>query len=622
MTEIQRSYSERVALEERLDMRKDLLNFFRRKTKVNRLNHFLMQAFLGLVKRYRLYEILKVEHGPGEVRLTLGNLWRLTRLEGQKKLTAHTFDLKQGQWREQDPATITWRKYEQRYGINSPQPTNEIIWPLIDIHCQDNKNVANLYFTLRCAWLETILSALGEGPKKDAAKLSDFIFRRLVQLPSKIPSQVVNSALHRHILTPELLSALFPLRPYHDRRIPLSLYLTAQPYSEALERMRKETPHLMPLLNFIPPESWARPDLMQDQILRAIGPFFRQMSARALRWMRRAPAETLGYFYQFFMKKIEERRGSEMDLLATAGELVDVLASLSPQATSQPKLQELLIGRVWPFILTLKRMQGMMDTFESSALSFRLALLLAKHITAAWDSAGWRPADQLMVEDFKEREIADWIVAQGRGQGLPDRNSTWLSLKRRSDQWHDERHVADRESWPPNVRGFRESGLEDIITMIHRPCSWRVEADENAAWESVLGPMEIGGTKIRPLVSSADLYEEGREMRHCVGSYSQRCLKIGWRLFSLTEPNGDRSTLSLSLGNGGFIIDQHRGPANGPVSPAAAKIAREICRLYTQKFQEAGESAPVAATIDPAEFEAAPSMTGTSDNFDIHYNLD
>jgi hypothetical protein len=70
----------------------------------------LRRTFEELVERYRLYEILKVERGPGVVRLTLANLWRLTKAEGLRGLILHSFNLIEGQWREQDPAAITLHK--------------------------------------------------------------------------------------------------------------------------------------------------------------------------------------------------------------------------------------------------------------------------------------------------------------------------------------------------------------------------------------------------------------------------------------------------------------------------------------------------------------------------------
>jgi hypothetical protein len=196
------------------------------------------------------------------------------------------------------------------------------------------------------------------------------------------------------------------------------------------------------------------------------------------------------------------------------------------------------------------------------------------------DTAGRQDADDYFFRDaFGAEAIIDWFRAEGQERGLPDKNSTWLSLKRRSDKWHEEVWRQDRNLGHGCVR--------------FGPC-WPMphKAEEgNLTWDSLLKEMTIDGVIIKPLVSGADLYTEGREMRHCVSSYSFRCLKDGLRLFSLTEPDGTRSTLSLIPQNIGFAIDQHKGLNNRPVSFAAAKAAREVCRLYTLKHLGATEAA-------------------------------
>jgi hypothetical protein len=550
---------------------------------------YIQTAFGKLVDRYRLYEILKVERGYGEVRLTLANLWRLTRVEGRRSLILHTFDLRQGQWREQDQEAISWRECIEGgdFGTNWA----ETAWPVIEKKCKKKHGMAALFKNLLVALLEKVLFSI-RGSKEAATafgglfdftsnqsrweRWATYVFRQIVQVPSKHPAKVIRSALRRHIWDPELLSFLFPLRSHHDGRIPMSLYLAAQAHKDDLARICQETPNLLPLLNFIPPKNWSRPDLWQDRVIRASAPVFRWMSPKALRWLRRAPVETVGCFHHFFMK-----HSSEKDLLPTAGELADIMAGLPAKVTKQPKLAEklteTLIEHIWDFLL--KFSQGASKKKPEAAA--RLAHLLARHIMAAWPSTGWDRAAWKQAkltwsskENYGVVSIIDWFRAEGQRRGLPDKNSTWQSLKRRSDQWHE-------EIWRRGREATRQG----------------VEEEKNATWESLLGPLEIGGVKIKPLVSGLDLYNESLEMRHCVSSYIQKCLKEGDRIFSLTEPNGKRSTLGLKqLDSGDFRILQHTGPANSQVSPAADKAAREICRLYTLKYWESSVNAALSSS--------------------------
>jgi hypothetical protein len=196
---------------------------------------------------------------------------------------------------------------------------------------------------------------------------------------------------------------------------------------------------------------------------------------------------------------------------------------------------------------------------EYSEAVQHLARLMARHfLTTAKQKQHY-----IFSRDYENeiQKILDWFQAEGHLHNLPDKKSTWLSLKRRSDKWHE-------EVWQR-----------------------KVAEGANIAWESVLGEITLDGIKITPLISSQEVYREGCEMRNCVSSYVSRCVKNGFRLFSLTEPNEKRSTLSLTPKNGGFVIDQHQGPSNGRVSRAAAKAAREICRLYTQKYLETAAAA-------------------------------
>ena len=564
-------------LEGTLDLRSDFQSLWQSKDKAGRFDHRLRQGFEELVERCRLYEILKVEKRPWAVRLTLANMWRLTRLEDQPGLLFHTFDLVEGRWHEQDPEAITWRKRE--HGLRPPQASNSI-WPDLEISYEANfmggQAGPGLFENLMVAWLEKLRPALSGGIRPSLAPGEEgwfavFIFRRLVNLPSSDPARAIDSALRRHIWRwdePEARSSRVPLRHPPDIRNRLSRHLADQ--SADLARINQETPNFLPLLHFIPPAWWSRRDLLQDKVLRAAGPIFKNISPAGLRWLRRAPAETLSCFHHYFERDKDyfpKKYIPEAALLSTAGKVIEIMAGLGPQVAGQTELFEIVINRVWRLLRKLNGINPKPDPL----LGDRLVRLLTRHIMAICTSLvnqdfveteDISEALDAMMEDEEQDAILDWFEAEGLWQGLPDKNSTWLSLKRRSEIWHEE--VWQRE-----------------------------QAEEaNAAWESLLEETVIDGLKIKPLVTGHDLYKEGREMRHCVSSYTWRCLNDGYRIFSLLEANGTRSTLSLRPKScEDFVIDQHKGLANGRVSLAASKAAREVCRLYTLKHLEAAEAA-------------------------------
>jgi hypothetical protein len=329
-----------------------------------------------------------------------------------------------------------------------------------------------------------------------------------------------------------------------------------------LARISRESPNVLPLLNFIPPARWSRRDLLQDKVLRAASPFFKNFSPAALRWLRRAPAETLDSFH-FYFDHFKNDSSANAHLWIFR-EVAELMAGLPARATEQPELAKEIIVYSYNVLAWFPEMyqNGLTAGVK------RLLRLLAGHLMALWAARECLPgglaSEDVLYDEDGFFDILDWFEVEGQAQGLPDKNSTWRSLKRRSDKWHE------------NV--------------------WRRKLTEkNTAWESLLGETVIDGLKITPLVTGLDLYNEGHEMRHCVQTYASRCVNEGWRVFSLKEAEGTRSTLSLRPQNNNYIIDQHKGPENAPVSPAAARAAREVCRLYNQKCRQAAETAVTSA---------------------------
>jgi hypothetical protein len=542
---IQDNFSQELDVCDSLYLKAAFENLQPSKNKADRFNRRLRQAFEYLVERHRLYEILKIERRPGAVRLTLANLWRLTRLEGQPGLLLHTFDLAEGCWREQDPEAITWRKLE--HGLRRPKGA-ETVWPDLETSFQEKPAGSDLFKNIMVAWLEKVRPVLSDGikpslPPGEEERFAAFIFHRLVNLPSILSAGVIDNAIKCRIWCRE-----FPLFS-QDIQSSLSRHLAAQ--SADLARLSREAPNCLPLLNFIPPAWWSRRDLLQDKVLRAAGPFFKSISPAGLRWLRRAPAEILDNFHRYF--KGFPLYSFEEDRLSIAREVVEVMAGLPPQEADRPDFAETVFELSWHLLTGLREINPQPD----QTLRHSLASLQVSHVMATW-AAG----KQFSTDDIDE--VLDWFIDEGRPQGLPDKNSNWLSLMRRSDKWH-------REVWQ------------------------REQAEEaNTVWTSLLGETVIDGIKITPLTSGLDLFNEGREMRHCVSSYTQRCLNLGYRIFSLDEADGTRSTLSLRPQNDGYTIEQHAGPGNGPVSPAAARAALKICRLYTRKHLKEAEPARTA----------------------------
>lgn len=104
-------------------------------------------------------------------------------------------------------------------------------------------------------------------------------------------------------------------------------------------------------------------------------------------------------------------------------------------------------------------------------------------------------------------------------------------------------------------------------------------------WPAVFSPLlSPNGVWLIPLTSSPELTNEGKELRHCVGGYNNKCLQgnchiIGFRHAGKDKDKFERlSTLEISpIKNNSFRVLQHHGERNGKI-PLESEIAFEWFR--------------------------------------------
>lgn len=76
-------------------------------------------------------------------------------------------------------------------------------------------------------------------------------------------------------------------------------------------------------------------------------------------------------------------------------------------------------------------------------------------------------------------------------------------------------------------------------------------------------------------------------MHHCVDSYDRWCYDGVFRIFSLMDSQGMRSTLCIEQADHGrWLVQQVRGTCNAGVSKATHAIAREVAKRYTAVTNE------------------------------------
>jgi hypothetical protein len=101
-------------------------------------------------------------------------------------------------------------------------------------------------------------------------------------------------------------------------------------------------------------------------------------------------------------------------------------------------------------------------------------------------------------------------------------------------------------------------------------------------------PAKQAAFEIVPITTAADLYREGREMHHCVGSYADRVREGCTYVYSVRQDGKPVATVSLvrhdgngalTSGHGGQVaIEQVRGPCNVTPSKAIMSAVRRWLR--------------------------------------------
>jgi hypothetical protein len=113
---------------------------------------------------------------------------------------------------------------------------------------------------------------------------------------------------------------------------------------------------------------------------------------------------------------------------------------------------------------------------------------------------------------------------------------------------------------------------------------------KNETWESLVAMFEHKGYTVMPLLSTLDLYDEGKSMKHCVLSYGSHCKDNMSRIFSIRKKNETLATVEVGQEYGFWSMYQIKGKCNAVVDPKLKKIATLIADKYNECQKELHES--------------------------------
>jgi len=86
----------------------------------------------------------------------------------------------------------------------------------------------------------------------------------------------------------------------------------------------------------------------------------------------------------------------------------------------------------------------------------------------------------------------------------------------------------------------------------------RALGEETRVWQPLTkGPIKLAGGQMRWICDEDTLAFEGREMRHCVGTYSPQCFSGASHIASVVGPSGIRSTVEFRIREKSIVLGQH-----------------------------------------------------------------
>lgn len=229
------------------------------------------------------------------------------------------------------------------------------------------------------------------------------------------------------------------------------------------------------------------------------------------------------------------------------------------------------------YVTLIANMGHYMPRYGQATVQKLIRLFLA-HCALLWQVRGYAFVRTWLRKEASSEafsDLFDYLNDEGIANGQPKRNATWASLCRLSADWHT------------------RIALEELERA----------TQQNAAltWCSALPETCIDDRRFTPLDSHQVLALEGYQLHHCIGAYADQCYAGQYRVFSVRDPNGPRSTLGMVIQRNKAIWDQHRGNYNGPVADQTVLAGHRLVTLYQQALRHKR-----GKTGNPSPIEAAP----------------
>ena len=496
---------------------------------------------IDLIKQHNLTKFYTYTETDTVKQLTICNLWRIEK-NREQSLTCFKYDLVSLHWRpvrsHELCSSILIRPYLPYRKITKFWPS---VIKLMIIEARDSTGYLRLSETQRrCESFHYSLNCnyLGSRNKKGFKD-------------GCLSSQTMDKAergfiyyFYKHIYEKEIMSVALAIN-YRCHQLSEYAYY-AQNYPGII-KISREHRNLLPLLGGINASKWMCDDLFSKTLWVKGGRKYTSLHRKeycdvidkklvsfdypqAWTWLKKASIKVVNSWYDDGHRS--NALISNIALANYSGKKIPVIAYIHIIRTARLQL--------YPVSLSIQK-------------TLRVFLC---HIGDMWAQDGFSKTKEWLARSPESSisDMLDYLEAEGFVRGQPEKNATWETLLRASDEWHRRVVIGD------------------------------IDEKEYREWDPIIGKTVIDGVTFIPLANSRELAVEGYEMHHCVRSYAVRCYAGRYRLYALVGENGVRATLGLSLSGMKVSIDQCRGVCNKNPSIKAINASRKFVKSYQQDY--------------------------------------
>jgi hypothetical protein len=563
----------------------------------------------------KVLKVYEVENSDTEIRLTIFNSWMITRNIETHAVGAFERDYTDGSWNAVEPAGIfsdipIWPIQNLRQGVAGSAKKRlldklyaaanykDVNTRLVDQRTEEANRLKRDEGMEHNAAFELASERFPQSDRLMVARnafanrLFGSQFSKGKRKPPKgfVSHQSVYNALKglraeffRQFRDAELFRAILSM---DHKSMTLGDYLYFASNREAVLKVWGERRNLMPMLPYIGRRYWGGDELFSNANWTnpaglVTAPDFTASHAHAL------PSQNVGggVFSPFPSARAYQWLARSKNTVVKAWarnrkdpRVADLMAELNlPKDTAVLVIANIVVEMA-NALVKLDQCDFQVGEYRQRVL--RTFRAYAVRWAGVRKERGYRPMiAALTYENDGTSGVFDYLTYEGFAQDLPARNATWASIVRRSDDWHD--HDAQR---------YRRQALPYAV-VDYEDDSFKVgNEDLPRKWSSLVPEQSILDCRVRPLGKHEEVVIEGEEMAHCVGSYTSRCARDRYRVYSITEPNGTRSTLGINLLAGSAIFDQVQGQGNSRPSELVRRVAEKVVAMYVTAMAAEGVS--------------------------------